>query len=207
MEGPGASRLPRTTGTCLPRLGTSSDSAVVPSLPYLRRPMHTAAHHKVGPERQIAGEIARVEFSNFEMRGVVARRRVAFFGPRSFRDGARQRIPTGRAQSDGIATRRSTTSSPVCRCSRRVGCDFGRTSRCVRNGPRQRRFGGRARDSPRTAFRVRDDGSRASGLRAQHCAGEQPALLDDVSDPAGPGARHRLNIFRPKRRDMHQPVV
>src|SRR2546423_1283730 len=28
----------------------------------------------------LAGEIARVEFSTFEMRGVVARRRVAFFG-------------------------------------------------------------------------------------------------------------------------------
>src|SRR5262245_32017192 len=31
-------------------------------------------------EAALAGEIARVEFSNFEMRGVVARRRVAFFG-------------------------------------------------------------------------------------------------------------------------------
>jgi alkylated DNA repair dioxygenase AlkB len=34
----------------------------------------------VGEETQLAGEIARVEFSTFEMRGVVARRRVAFFG-------------------------------------------------------------------------------------------------------------------------------
>jgi hypothetical protein len=31
-------------------------------------------------ETGLAGEIARIEFSNFEMRGVVARRRVAFFG-------------------------------------------------------------------------------------------------------------------------------
>jgi alkylated DNA repair dioxygenase AlkB len=31
-------------------------------------------------ERGLAGEIARLQFSNFEMRGVVARRRVAFFG-------------------------------------------------------------------------------------------------------------------------------
>jgi hypothetical protein len=31
-------------------------------------------------EASLAGEIARLEFSNFEMRGVVARRRVAFFG-------------------------------------------------------------------------------------------------------------------------------
>jgi alkylated DNA repair dioxygenase AlkB len=31
-------------------------------------------------EAALAAEIARVEFSNFEMRGVVARRRVAFFG-------------------------------------------------------------------------------------------------------------------------------
>jgi alkylated DNA repair dioxygenase AlkB len=31
-------------------------------------------------ESRLAGEIARVQFSNFEMRGFVARRRVAFFG-------------------------------------------------------------------------------------------------------------------------------
>jgi len=31
-------------------------------------------------EASLAGEIARVDFSDFEMRGVVARRRVAFFG-------------------------------------------------------------------------------------------------------------------------------
>ena len=34
----------------------------------------------VEEEVMLAGEIARVEFSTFEMRGVVARRRVAFFG-------------------------------------------------------------------------------------------------------------------------------
>jgi alkylated DNA repair dioxygenase AlkB len=34
----------------------------------------------VEEEERLAGEIAAVEFSNFEMRGVVARRRVAFFG-------------------------------------------------------------------------------------------------------------------------------
>ena len=34
----------------------------------------------VEEEALLAGEIARVEFSTFEMRGVVARRRVAFFG-------------------------------------------------------------------------------------------------------------------------------
>ena len=33
-----------------------------------------------GEEASLAEEIARVEFSNFAMRGVVARRRVAFFG-------------------------------------------------------------------------------------------------------------------------------
>ena len=38
-------------------------------------------------EAALAGEIARVEFSTFEMRGVVARRRVAFFG-RSYDAGA-----------------------------------------------------------------------------------------------------------------------
>jgi alkylated DNA repair dioxygenase AlkB len=31
-------------------------------------------------EQRLVGDIGRVEFSNFEMRGVVARRRVAFFG-------------------------------------------------------------------------------------------------------------------------------
>ena len=34
----------------------------------------------VDDEAVLAGEIARLEFSTFEMRGVVARRRVAFFG-------------------------------------------------------------------------------------------------------------------------------
>jgi alkylated DNA repair dioxygenase AlkB len=34
----------------------------------------------VDEETQLTSEIARVEFSTFEMRGVVARRRVAFFG-------------------------------------------------------------------------------------------------------------------------------
>jgi alkylated DNA repair dioxygenase AlkB len=38
-------------------------------------------------EGALAGEISRVEFSNFEMRGVVARRRVAFFG-RSYDEAA-----------------------------------------------------------------------------------------------------------------------
>ncbi len=37
-------------------------------------------------EASLAGEIARLEFSTFEMRGVVARRRVAFFG-RSYDSG------------------------------------------------------------------------------------------------------------------------
>lgn len=37
-------------------------------------------------EASLAAEIARLEFSTFEMRGVVARRRVAFFG-RSYRTG------------------------------------------------------------------------------------------------------------------------
>src|SRR6188474_3228433 len=41
----------------------------------------------VDEEATLAGEIARVEFSTFEMRGVVARRRVAFFG-RSYDAGA-----------------------------------------------------------------------------------------------------------------------
>jgi hypothetical protein len=34
----------------------------------------------VDEEQRLADEIATIEFSNFEMRGVVARRRVAFFG-------------------------------------------------------------------------------------------------------------------------------
>jgi hypothetical protein len=38
-------------------------------------------------EATLGGEIARVEFSTFEMRGVVARRRVAFFG-RTYEGGA-----------------------------------------------------------------------------------------------------------------------
>jgi alkylated DNA repair dioxygenase AlkB len=40
-------------------------------------------------EARLAEEIARIEFSNFEMRGVVARRRVAFFGRTYDAGGAR----------------------------------------------------------------------------------------------------------------------
>jgi alkylated DNA repair dioxygenase AlkB len=43
-------------------------------------------------EASLAAEIARVEFSNFEMRGVVARRRVAFFG-RSYDAGSAKITP------------------------------------------------------------------------------------------------------------------
>ena len=39
-------------------------------------------------EASLAAEISRIEFSNFEMRGVVARRRVAFFGRSYDNDGA-----------------------------------------------------------------------------------------------------------------------
>jgi alkylated DNA repair dioxygenase AlkB len=42
-------------------------------------------------EAALLDDISRIEFSNFEMRGVVARRRVAFFG-RSYDSG---RMPTG----------------------------------------------------------------------------------------------------------------
>jgi alkylated DNA repair dioxygenase AlkB len=41
----------------------------------------------VADEAALAAEIARIEFAKFEMRGVVARRRVAFFG-RSYDEGA-----------------------------------------------------------------------------------------------------------------------
>lgn len=43
-------------------------------------------------EARLAGDIARVEFSAFEMRGVVARRRVAFFG-RTYDSGAASTPP------------------------------------------------------------------------------------------------------------------
>ena len=43
-------------------------------------------------EQRLADEIAAIEFSNFEMRGVVARRRVAFFG-RSYDAGAASTPP------------------------------------------------------------------------------------------------------------------
>ena len=45
-----------------------------------------------GEEAELAGEIGRVEFADFEMHGVVARRRVAFFG-RSYDNGATQTPP------------------------------------------------------------------------------------------------------------------
>ena len=97
-------------------------------------------------ERVLLDAIGHVAFSDFEMRGVVARRRVAFFG-QSYDRGAAGPLPAFllplRATiaqwaasmptrlrwrsstsidlarpSAGIATRRSTTSSPASRCSR-----------------------------------------------------------------------------------------
>ena len=96
-------------------------------------------------ERVLLDAMADIAFSDFEMRGVVARRRVAFFGQsydrrtagpipafllplratiahglassRSVRDGAHQRVRTARP-SAGIATRRNTTSSQASRCGR-----------------------------------------------------------------------------------------
>jgi alkylated DNA repair dioxygenase AlkB len=41
---------------------------------------YDAAFISVDEERLLAAQIADIEFANFEMRGVVARRRVAFFG-------------------------------------------------------------------------------------------------------------------------------
>jgi len=45
-------------------------------------------------EEQLAAEIGRVEFSTFEMRGVVARRRVAFFGRSYDAAGASPPVPS-----------------------------------------------------------------------------------------------------------------
>jgi alkylated DNA repair dioxygenase AlkB len=53
---------------------------------------YRAAFIDAAEETSLASEIARVEFSTFEMRGVVARRRVAFFG-RSYDAGARPSSP------------------------------------------------------------------------------------------------------------------
>lgn len=102
-------------------------------------------------EAFLADEIARVEFSTFEMRGVVARRRVAFFG-RSYDAGGaptrpvpaflvpwRDRLAAWAGvdandfvmalindnlparRSAGTATPRNTTSSAASRCCRRAG--------------------------------------------------------------------------------------
>jgi alkylated DNA repair dioxygenase AlkB len=46
----------------------------------------------IAEEADLAGEIARIEFATFEMRGVVAKRRVAFFG-RSYDQGAHATPP------------------------------------------------------------------------------------------------------------------
>ena len=101
-------------------------------------------------EASLAAAIARVEFSTFEMRGVVARRRVAFFGS-SYDSGGRPISPmpaflmplratvaawTGvdpdafvmalvneyppARRLAGTATRLNTESSPASRCCRRV---------------------------------------------------------------------------------------
>ena len=99
-------------------------------------------------ERVLLDAIGHVAFSDFEMRGVVARRRVAFFGQSYDREAAGRfqrfccrcapRLRSGRPSmpmrlrwhsstsidlarpSAGIATLRSTTSSPVSRCCRHV---------------------------------------------------------------------------------------
>jgi alkylated DNA repair dioxygenase AlkB len=59
-------------------LGPLFGDAVPPDVP-------AGFHHRedfITPEEEsaLAGEIQRVEFADFEMRGVIARRRVAFFG-------------------------------------------------------------------------------------------------------------------------------
>jgi len=100
-------------------------------------------------ERVLLDAIGHVAFSDFEMRGVVARRRVAFFGQSYDRgaagpvpafllplrstiaqwaavdaDALRRRSSTSIGQARplaGIATLRSTTSSPVFRCCQHVG--------------------------------------------------------------------------------------
>jgi alkylated DNA repair dioxygenase AlkB len=59
-------------------LGPLFDADLPPEVP-------AGFHHRegfitVGEESALAAEIERVEFADFEMRGVVARRRVAFFG-------------------------------------------------------------------------------------------------------------------------------
>ena len=100
-------------------------------------------------ERVLLDAIAHIAFSDFEMRGVVARRRVAFFG-QSYDRGAAGPLPAfllplratvaqwagvdadafamalihefvPARRSAGIAMLRSTTSSPVFRCCRHVG--------------------------------------------------------------------------------------
>jgi hypothetical protein len=99
-----------------------------------------------------------VAFSDFELRGVVARRRVAFFG-QSYDRGAAGPIPeflqpvkrrlaewaglepgdfamalineyaAGGTDSDGTAMRRSTSSSAASHCCPSAGCDFDPTAR------------------------------------------------------------------------------
>ena len=112
---------------------------------------HRDAFVTTEEESRLAGAISGIEFRTFEMRGVVAKRRVAFFG-RSY-DAARgpeRPIPEFlfplrerfaawanvdpqafamalineyrlARRSDGTATRRSTTSSRVSRYCRRPG--------------------------------------------------------------------------------------
>jgi hypothetical protein len=58
-----------------PAIPTSLFGADLPD-GFSHRPEFIAAED----ERALVGEIARVAFTNFEMRGVIARRRVAFFG-------------------------------------------------------------------------------------------------------------------------------
>ena len=120
----------------------------------------------VEEESALLAETQQIEFSTFEMRGVVARRRVAFFGFSYDKGDAPSRplpeflfpLRTRLAAWAGVAPDAfamslineyrpgapigwhrdapNTASLPACRCSRRAGCGCDPTSR---HATRQRR--------------------------------------------------------------------
>ena len=179
-------------------------------------------------EASLADQIARLEFSLFEMRGVVARRRVAFFGrtydsggvhatsagvshpcPRQdrrvgargcgrVRDGAGQRVSTGR--TDWLASRRATIRhrrrpSPSVVVSPEVSPV--RLSWCEEPAPADRD----ARGHARAAIGIPDDWRVEECLRASHSSGHHAPLFDNL--PYRPlnrygRARALVDLLRPK---------
>ena len=162
-----------------------------------------------GEEADLAREIANVEFANFEMRGVVARRRVAFFG-RSYDAGAARTPPmpaflfplrekvagwSGLAadafamalineyragRADRLAPGRAAVRHDRRRLAAVVVPDEAAAVCPPRRGTGRWAPRRDARDHARAAVGVPDDRSIEVRVRAPHPRGARAALLDNL---------------------------